>query len=322
VRGGAGTGKTVLALEAARRFAEDGKDVLLVCFNKPLGEYLRASVDSWERQEGFGRVRSTSFHRLCSQAHRELHGTGLNVPEDKNAEIRFWAEEAPYVLLDGLASGAIPKFDAVVIDEGQDFAASWWTVLEEALRDKAGGRMLTFFDPAQEIFSRGCHVPEWPEYALTYNFRNTRRIAEVVCELGRVEMLSFESCPVGEAPEEHEQKSPALGCSGIERLVRDLVEKEKVPIERIAVLTPHKREHSCLAGVSSLAGFEIADKPFDRAGKLLHATIGSFKGLESDVVIFADVDPKDPRCERNARYVAASRARHRLYVFAKGNWRE
>ena len=33
-----------------------------------------------------------------------------------------------------------------------------------------------------------------------------------------------------------------------------------------------------------------------------------------------DIDPTDPRCNLNARYVAASRARHRLYVFAKGDW--
>jgi len=323
VRGGAGTGKTVLALEAARRFAESGKNVLLVCFNKTLGEYLRASVDSWEMAEGAGTVSATSFHKLCGLAHRRLHDNApLDVPKEREDEIRFWRDGAPYILLEGLAEGAIPKVDAVVIDEGQDFAPTWWEVLEEALADKAQGRTLAFYDPSQEIFGRGCHVPEWPEYALTYNFRNTRKIAEVVRELGRVEMLSFESCPVGEPPEEHEQKSAGTARAAIERLVRDLVEKDRVAVEGIAVLTPHTRENSCLRGVAEIAGIAIAEKPFDRAGKLLHATVGAFKGLESDVIIYADVDPDDPLCGRNARYVAASRARHRLYVYAKGNWRD
>ena len=38
--GGAGTGKTLLALEFARREASSGKKVLLICFNKLLGQWL------------------------------------------------------------------------------------------------------------------------------------------------------------------------------------------------------------------------------------------------------------------------------------------
>lgn len=53
---------------------------------------------------------------------------------------------------------------------------------------------------------------------------------------------------------------------------------------------------------------------------MLHTTIGKFKGLEADVVILADIDPDDVRCNLSARYVAASRARHRLYVFQHGDW--
>jgi hypothetical protein len=41
----------------------------------------------------------------------------------------------------------------------------------------------------------------------------------------------------------------------------------------------------------------------------------------SPIPSLADIDPDDPRCDLNARYVAASRARLRLFVFAKGNWR-
>lgn len=55
---------------------------------------------------------------------------------------------------------------------------------------------------------------------------------------------------------------------------------------------------------------------------LLHTTIPTFKGLESDVMILADIDPRDERCSLNARYVAASRARLVLHVWAKGNWME
>lgn len=70
----------------------------------------------------------------------------------------------------------------------------------------------------------------------------------------------------------------------------------------------------------ALGGVPLADSADARAGKVLHATVGAFKGLESDVVIFLDVDPSDERCDRRARYVAASRAKHALHVVAKGDW--
>ena len=102
----------------------------------------------------------------------------------------------------------------------------------------------------------------------------------------------------------------------IESLVRKLVEAQGVPVERIAVLTPHSRKNSTLAEVEEIAGIPLTEQREEREGALLHTTIGKFKGLECDVGILVDVDPKDPRCNRNARYVAASRARQRLYVFA------
>ena len=322
VMGGAGTGKTVLALEAARRLAQEGKDVLLVCYNNRLGDYLRASVKAWESEDGHGSVSAYTFFRLCARAYKESHGgERMQVPKDSKEQERFWSEEAPYFLLQGVEDGAIPRFDAVVVDEGQDFAPLWWEILANCMKDPDGGNLLAFYDPSQEIFGRGCHVPDWPLYELTYNFRNTRKIADVVRELGRVEMISYESCPEGEEPEVREQRSSAMARKGVERLVNDLTDKGRVPVEKIAILTPHTRDNSCLKGLTELAGFEFCDKPFDRDGKLLHTTIGAFKGLESDVLILADIDPGDPRCALNARYVAASRARHRLFVFSKGNWR-
>ena len=41
IQGAAGTGKTLVALEAARRFSSDGKRVLFLCFNRLLFEHLK-----------------------------------------------------------------------------------------------------------------------------------------------------------------------------------------------------------------------------------------------------------------------------------------
>ena len=103
----------------------------------------------------------------------------------------------------------------------------------------------------------------------------------------------------------------------MDQLVKNLLNKQRLLPEQIAILTPHTPKNSCLQDLKNLGGLELTDKPFDRTGKLLHTTISAFKGLESDVLILADIDPRDPLCNENARYVAASRARNRLFVFGK-----
>jgi hypothetical protein len=51
IRGGAGSGKTWLALEQARRLSRDGKRVALTCFSRGLAEYLRRTVRTWPRRQ-------------------------------------------------------------------------------------------------------------------------------------------------------------------------------------------------------------------------------------------------------------------------------
>ena len=317
VIGGAGTGKTVLAMEAVRLLSEKGARVLFLCFNRALGDH----VEDVMGVSGDGSVTARNFHRLCFEAADELK-LPLEVPEygDDETQRVFWEETAPERLLDAIDKGAQPTFDAVIVDEGQDFAPDWWAVIEELLTDSSEGRLAVFHDTAQNIFDRPASVPKMETtYPLKFNFRNTRRICERVRELGRVTMEPHPRCPEGEPPVVYPQESPGKTLRKLEELVQKLIGKQ-VPPERITLLTPHSRERSVLAGVETLADQPLAKNPADRAGQLLHTTIGKFKGLESDVLILLDVDPDDLRCSRNARYVAASRARQVLYVFTKGDW--
>jgi len=114
--------------------------------------------------------------------------------------------------------------------------------------------------------------------------------------------------------------SAARNVAKLTELVTQLVEKQQVRPDQIVILTPHSQKNSSLAQVEALGSYPLAFDPSDREGRVLHTTFGRFKGLESDIVILCDVDSSDPRCNRNARYVAASRARHALLVLAKGDW--
>ena len=324
VRGGAGTGKTVVAVEAARTLAAEGKSVLLLCFNNALARHLAALVDDEDHP---GAITARSFHQLCSGAFKLL-GERPTYPvaarpggADPADEQFFWNVEMAAALDRALAAKLLPRWDAIVVDEGQDLDRDWWPLIEDCLRDKASGSIAAFYDPAQNIFGRACHVPEhYPNFDLTWNFRNTRRIAEVVGTLAPSKMLPHPRAPEGEPVGLHSWEGPTKTLAKLEELVRKLIEKEQVRPDQIVLLTPHSRPNSLLQGKTELCGHPLADDPLHREHALLHTTIGRFKGLESDVVILADVDASDARCGKNERYVASSRACQVLHVFAKGDW--
>lgn len=290
----------------------------MLCFNRALASYLRDEVSRWEAEPG--RVAAEGFHDLCRGAAEAL-GVPYQEPEEPSAKSLFYNQEAPSVLSLGLRRGRTPKWDAVVVDEGQDFDASWWPLVESLLEDPASGRLFVFYDPAQAIFGRRPAVPAaYPVLRLKRNLRNTHRIAEALSRLTDDELRPDPRSPEGEPVQVHELGPFEGRASRVEALVQDLLKKNGLAPDQIVILTPHRFEHTSLAGRRDLAGIPLALEPQDRAGRILHATISGFKGLESDCVILLDIDPSDLRCDRNARYVAASRARHLLHVFCDGDW--
>jgi hypothetical protein len=319
VIGGAGTGKTVVALEAARLLALRGQRVLLCCFNRALADYLRGRLAAAETAPGS--VDVWNFHALCAEAGRASSGR-FEPPGRGTAEAPdFWNEQAPLTLLDALGKGKIEPWDSLVVDEGQDFAQNWWEVLVDgALRDLDAGTVLVCSDDAQDIFGRCSAVPDYPSvFKLTWNFRNARLIGETVRDLGGVAMRPHPRCPQGEAPTVFPGKCDP---SEVEALVTRLVEQERVSPEQITILSPRSPANSSLGGVKKIAGIPVAHSSARREHMILHTSIGAFKGLESDVVILIDIDPTHKRCTVRDRYVAASRAKLMLYVFAQGDWLE
>lgn len=71
IKGGAGTGKTIMAMKKAREFALAGKKVLLLCFNKPLGQVLEKSA-----KEIQGDITAINYHAFCIQ---KLRDDGIDI---------------------------------------------------------------------------------------------------------------------------------------------------------------------------------------------------------------------------------------------------
>ncbi len=110
VSGGAGTGKTLIAMELARRLSEAGARTGLFCFNRPIGLWLER-----ELANAGPRLICGSVHRVLSQA--------CQIVPSHDATAAYWEKEFPHILLDRMTdpdTSALVSLDALVLDEAQD----------------------------------------------------------------------------------------------------------------------------------------------------------------------------------------------------------
>lgn len=304
--GAAGTGKTMLAVEKARRLATEGQRVLLTCFNRPLASQFPSGVEN---------LTAIHFHGLLEQV------TGLSRPKGESLE-HFYEKTLPGAGLkffEWLAQEQ--KYDAIIVDEGQDFRPHWFRCLEAAL--KPDGWYYVFADSSQNIFGvdpSGLEGLPASKFRLTINLRNTVSICQdwikplsgAPLRLGIKETgeLHFHSWS-----DDREQRQQ------LEKVVSDLTARGVSP-RRITILSPHRRENSCLAEITKLAGIPLGEVGDPRPDVLRFSTIRAFKGLEADVVLLIGVRPDSPVCSKADLYVGGSRARYALHVFHRKDWRE
>lgn len=321
VVGCAGSGKTVVAVEHALRLAAGGRRVLFLCFNRPLGQHLRAAVKAGGPNAGSVDVRT--FHQLgremWEKAGRVWDEPAAGTPPEEAAA--FWKEETARRL--GEALQVVPeRWDALVVDEAQDFETTWWETLHWALVDPERSPVALFLDPAQDLYGRsgdfGLPLPVFP---LRANRRSTRAIADFAARLGGVRVRHPYGVPDGEVPTVSSWATPEEERRLVEGKLRGLLEEEKVPLGRIVVVGTRRLEKSFLANAPKLWGLPV--ETIDDSGRtpgegaVRYSTLQRFKGLEADVVLLVDVDGSPHACTPVHLHVAASRARHRLYVFAR-----
>ncbi len=307
VSGGAGTGKTVLALEKARRLAAEGCRVLFTCFNKPLAEFLRRSSGHVERLE------IANFHDFCWRMAKDA---GLPLPEP-NSELSssFFDTTLPDALFTALGRFPDRRFDAIVVDEGQDFRESWWPPLELCLADQKDGILYVFHDDNQQVYRRVSSFPTGlNECVLRDNLRNTQRIHAVTTKFYRGQPLRAKG-PEGRDVECISAETPAVAVREIQRVLHRLVREEGVPERDIAVLYGSSANGPLKRG-ERIGTFWTTTDQAAEPRKVLLDSVRRFKGLERPVVILTGIDHLAPDEENALLYVGLSRARLHLAVVA------
>ncbi len=301
VRGGAGSGKTWLALEQARRLQASGQRVALLCYSRGLAASLQRHVATFKRQQRPSYV--GTFHGLGQQ-------WGADAGSDDDSD--YWESQLPEQM--SVLAAALPpgqRFDAVVIDEAQDFADSWWTPLLFALKDQEAGGVFAFSDEGQRIFARygAPPVPLVP-LVLDHNLRNTRQIANAFHPLTPIKMrLVGEDGPdVRFVP-----VAPADALATADDELDRLLEQGWRP-QDVALLTTGSR-HPVQTDLQSRGQDHYWDSYWE-ADQVFYGHVLGFKGLERRAVVLAVNETAGRERARERLYVGLSRARDQLVVCA------
>lgn len=309
INGCAGSGKTMLAIEKSIQLAEEGFSVVLTCFNRPLARWMQQVIDQ-QPEPVRKQIRVSNYHDLAVKLCEEAGHPSQVVANDPH----YWNDTLPNHLSD-----ATPflktRFDAIVVDEGQDIRDNWWMTLEVLLAAPDDGVLFIFQDPHQAIYRRGINVPvSTPPIELPHNYRTTVTIHERM-------LMFYPGIPVPLAIGPHGRPVELIPASGaamtreIRRVLARLIDEEGISPEQIVVLTPSSKARSTLKDGTRLNGTTLSWQASPAPGEIRVSTIHAFKGLEADIVILTETDRLDSmRNGRQLCYVATSRARHHLIV--------
>lgn len=304
IEGAAGTGKTILAVEYAKRQASTGNRTLLLVYNKNLS----ASLVQHENEM----LKISHFHGLISNY--------IPITSGSND---YFERELPELFFERLCSGDIAKYDVIVIDEAQDLLKPVFVMcIDELIKGGvADGKWCLFYDRNQNLFNSemnegldylaGYNIVKW---TLQYNCRNTKPIgltnslithfpaAKILKEDGdNVEYISYSS---------EKEFAKKLGT---------LIKKFKantLNLNDIVLLSPCSYENTIISKSKALEHIcEVSKLNCVAENSVLFSTIQGFKGLESKVVILTDIDKINPEHFEKLLYTGISRAKINLFIF-------
>jgi hypothetical protein len=324
--GAAGTGKTMLALEYARRSARSGVRTLLLCFNRLLGDWLERETEELGSKTTLTAGR---YFKLVRQAITQSSLATEFLEKERTQSPDLY--ERVYADFGSLAIEEVsPRYDLLVVDEAQDLLGpaaldcfnAW---LSGGL---AGGRWGIFGDfQRQAIFgSRSAdqmkallyeRAPHYAKGRLRQNCRNTRSIGEETALLSGFESLPYRLGQIeGLAVDYRYYASPADQRAALEDVLRRLL-ADGVKATDIVVLSQNRLAKSGVRGTDGGTDFkllEVSDVEHPRVPVVRFATVRAFKGMESPVVVLCDVSQVSKDEPQALLYVGMSRARSQLTV--------
>jgi hypothetical protein len=318
--GAAGTGKTLLAIEQARRAVAAGNKVLFCCYNKLLADWLSDAL----RPLG-DKVSSGTLHSFMTTI------SGADIPPSPGSN--WWDETLPSLAADALlgSEDKIGAYDLLILDEAQDLLSNRYLDIFDLMLDGglSTGRWRFFGDfKHQALYGNSVglaldlidqRAESVPRFNLTNNCRNPPRVAAYGEYLG------------GTRGYYSDVLRPDTGIEPQTIYYRDKSEQSRLFVDLLDELYESGYRGQDLAVLSYRSEGSVAQtvssEPWRSRlnpavagrseGKFKYSTIHAFKGLEASVIIITDVDTVGDARSQDLFYVAVTRATEKLYVLAQ-----
>ncbi len=299
IYGAAGTGKTWMGIKKLNSSPAGDSKQLYLCYNNKLMTYVRSQVNEEN-------IVVLTFHSHM----RSILGKRYDEIYANNQDLNG--------IFDEIDKHEYEKYDSIVVDEGQDFTEEWAMTVRKLLK-KDNSDLYVFCDPNQNIYNRDLannFMIETPIFVLKENLRNTVNIHNWACKKAEIVVDSYSNLIEGGEPILILEKNKNI-VNMVNKLLIKLIEDEGVKPESIVILSNRKKQNSILSDFKTLGSYKIFD--FDNGinipkNEIGFSTVHSFKGLESDLVIYLEYKTGE-FADRYMRYVAYTRAKYFLYVF-------
>lgn len=324
-QGAAGTGKTLLAMEQARRNAFNGLKTLMLCYNRYLAAYLEQAIKD-EALQDYITVRSIHgfFYDVIISAGLKPE---LELQKKKSSTQELYSEAYPKLFMKAWDNSI--QYDSLIIDEAQDVLVT--NYLEPFSRILKGGidngNWYMFLDPEnqkdmfkkldEDILAQIKRVSV--SFTLTVNCRNTKPIAlqtEILSGIETAKIKKVEGVPVQYIWYEDDADQSIKVSEAINRVI-----DEGISAGDITVLSP-LRYSSSIAGTGKLRTkaplyhLDTENITAQFADRIAYTSIQSYKGLEAPVVVITDITELEKDWNRVVNYVGLTRARNALIVSA------
>lgn len=352
IRGVAGSGKTIILASRAKMLSKQNPDwkILILCYNISLSNAIHQMIHHMlnEPEDLFDFDPNAMTVKNENIIVRNFHSWLKN-------DLRIREQQLPDIIEKLERNEAIlPTYDAVLIDEGQDFEADWLRLVSLLINADTQSLLLVE-DRAQTIYQRKRSYLQdtglsfqGRSKVLSINYRNTQQIVKFAWEFYRKHSM-FKNKVVnreleGEiiAPQSTKRRGPEPGIVKaanffeemriVARSIKNLHTEKKVPLEDILLLYRVKRTHRYpIIDIiqrslkdEGLPYFWITENDVSKRsyakddGKVKISTIDSSKGLDFRAVFIVNVDsmpfPLEENKEREVSLLYIGMTRAKEYL--------
>ena len=285
VRGGAGTGKTWIAMKMARRDAREGDKALFLCVSPVLARWIAKMIGTEAYVKDLNSLFKESLLGFSNLMNSDVMALPL-VPD-------------------------CAKYSSIYVDEAQDFTYEWAARVRDLLADSENSRLGVFYDEAQILkansFGDGFDI-KLPPFLLNENIRNTASIYSWTAQKTGLGMDVITNPVEGPEPETriiHEQNQLTIR---LENLLKKFSDEQIAPSS--IVLLVENTSSFFEKYPDGIAKWRFTSD-CENVEDIFVSSVDDFKGLEADVVIYIH----SIHSSENMDYIAYTRAKYYLIEF-------